>query len=547
MRLKLLFPVCLVLIYSCAFKNEVADTIIHNAQIHALDGTMGTYDAMAIRDGRIIEIGPERQILNKYKSENVVDIQKQHVYPGLIDGHCHFLGYGLGLQEVDLAGTKSWDDVMVRIEKHQKDYPSEWIIGRGWDQNDWEEQVFPSRFMIDSVYANVPVVLSRIDGHAALINSEAMRRAGITGNEQVLGGELIQEQGAFTGMLIDNAIDLVRKVMPQRTREDKIRALKEAEANCLAVGLTTVDDAGLDKSDVELIDELQKSGELKMRIYAMLSDTEENKDHFLKTGPYITDRLSVRAFKFYSDGALGSRGAFLIEPYSDREDGHSGFLLNTTEYFQDAAQIMYDAGFQMNTHCIGDKANRELLHIYASVLGGANDRRWRIEHAQIVDRADIYLFGENSVIPSIQPTHATSDMYWAEFRLGRNRIRRAYAWKELREQLGMVALGTDFPVEGINPLATFYAAVVRKDAKGYPSGGFQPENALTREEALNGMTLWAAVSNFEEEQKGTIEVGKVADFVVLDRDLLVVSDEEILQTKVMQTWIGGEMLYQNRE
>lgn len=543
MTSKFLYPIWLMLIYSCSFQGEMADTIIHNAQIHALDASMNTFDAMAIKDGKIIEIGPERQILNKYKSENVVDMKQQHVYPGLIDAHCHFLGYGLGLQEANLSSTTNWNDVLLRLEKHQKTYPNEWLIGRGWDQNDWESQVFPHRDMLDSIYPNIPVVLTRIDGHAALINSEAMRRAGIKGSEVVSGGELIIENGEFTGMLIDNAIDLVKAAMPKITRDQKILALKEAEQNCLAVGLTTVDDAGLDKSDVELIDELHKSGELKMRIYAMLSDTKENKDHYLKTGPYITDRLSVRSFKFYSDGALGSRGAFLIEPYSDRTDGHVGFMLNTTEYFADVAKKVYDAGFQMNTHCIGDKANRELLHIYATVLGGTNDRRWRIEHAQIVDRSDIHLFGENSVIPSIQPTHATSDMYWAEFRLGRNRIRRAYAWKELREQIGLVALGTDFPVEGINPIATFYAAIARKDAKGYPEGGFQPENALSREEALHGMTLWAAISNFEEEQKGTLEVGKLADFVVLDRDLLVVDEGEILETRVVQTWIGGEQLF----
>ena len=315
------------------------------------------------------------------------------------------------------------------------------------------------------------------------------------------------------------------------------------QRNCFAVGLTTIDDCGLNYTSVEMIKELQDKGDLKMRLYIMLSDEKRNFDYLEKKGIIKTDRLNVRGFKVYGDGALGSRGACLLQPYSDKP-GHYGFLLSKPEHFDSVANWISQKGFQMCTHAIGDSGNRTMLNIYAKYLKGKNDLRWRIEHAQVVNQNDFNLFGANSIIPSVQPTHATSDMYWAGDRLGKERVKGAYAYKQLLQQNGWIPLGTDFPVEDISPFKTFYAAVVRKDAKGWPADGYQMENALTREEALRGMTIWAAKSNFEEKEKGSLEAGKFADFIILDKDIMKASDDELLQINVLKTFLGGEKVYE---
>lgn len=521
--------------------------VIHNAKIYSMDPMGNTFEAMAIKDGRILELGAERQILNRYKADTVIDARTMPIYPGFIDAHCHFLGYGKSLQNVNLMGTKSFVEVLQRAQTHAKSHKEGWLQGRGWDQNDWDIQEYPNNNALDSIFPNRPVLLRRVDGHAAIANSIALELAGISSDTSIEGGEILMSNGELTGVLIDNAVDLVIDVIPEMSTEMQTRALLEAQTNCFEVGLTTCDDAGLDVEDVELIQSLQESDHLKMRFYVMLSDDSLNFDHYLSSGPLKTDLLNVSSFKFYADGSLGSRGACLLSPYADMiHPNQTGFLLSDEDHFKRRAYELYEAGFQMNTHCIGDSANRLILDIYAEVLGGTNDRRWRIEHAQVVHKADISKFSQYSIIPSIQPTHATSDMYWAEQRLGRNRVRRAYAYQELKNQLGMVALGTDFPVEGISPINTFYAAVVRKDHADYPEGGYQVENALTREEALKGMTIWSALANFEENEKGSLEVGKFADFVVLDRDLMKVLDTQILETKVFMTVVGGEVVYSNR-
>jgi predicted amidohydrolase YtcJ len=342
--------------------------------------------------------------------------------------------------------------------------------------------------------------------------------------------------------LIDNAVDLVSSKIPAATPAQIKKALDAAQQNCFAVGLTTVDDCGLDYREVEMIDSFQKKGELKMRVYAMLSDARHNYDYLFDKGKIKTDHLNVRSFKVYADGALGSRGACLLQPYSDRPNWH-GFLLSAPQHFDSVASILSSKGFQMCTHAIGDSGNRTILNIYAKYLKGKNDQRWRIEHAQVVNQADFALFGQNSIVPSVQPTHATSDMYWAGERLGKEREKGAYAYKQLLEQNGWIPLGTDFPVEDISPFKTFYAAVFRQDAKGFPEKGYQPENALNREQALRGMTIWAARSNFEEDEKGSLEKGKLADFIVLDRDLMKVTPKDVLETTVLATYIGGTRVY----
>ncbi|MEP7170512.1 MAG: amidohydrolase, partial [Bacteroidota bacterium] len=417
-----------------------------------------------------------------------------------------------------------------------------WILGRGWDQNDWSIKEFPDKTILDSLFPNTPVFLMRVDGHAILVNQKTLDIAGITSKTKITGGEVEVKNGILTGILIDNAKDSVRKLIPEFTEELKAEALMTGQKNCFEVGLTTVSDAGLEREKISLIDSLQKSSQLKMRVYAMITYDDENKKYYFERGKYKTDRLNVCSFKIYADGALGSRGACLLQPYSDKP-GHYGFLLHEIDSFKIAAKEIYDHGFQMCTHAIGDSANRLMLNIYGGVLKEKNDRRWRIEHCQIINENDFNLFGQYSIIPSVQPTHSTSDMYWAETRLGKDRIKGCYAYKQLMEQNSLIANGSDFPVEDINPLFGFYAAVIRKDHKNYPDNGFQMENALTREEALKGMTIWAAYANFEDQEKGSIEKGKFADFVILEDDIMKISPEKIFSVKVKAVNINGEKVF----
>jgi len=387
------------------------------------------------------------------------------------------------------------------------------------------------------------VLLGRIDGHAAIANQAALDAAGIKAGQTLTGGEIEVKKGRLTGILVDNAVRLVQEKVPPHSAAFLQKALQSGAANCFAAGLTTVADCGLMKDEVLLIDSLQQQQQLKMRIYALLSDSSVNYDYYLPKGPYRTDRLHVGGFKCYADGALGSRGACLLQDYTDRP-GWKGFLLRDSSYFAARAAQLINTKFQLCTHAIGDSSNREILRIYASVLKGKNDRRWRIEHAQVVNPADMNLFGEYNIIPSVQPTHATSDMYWAGARLGTDRIKHAYPYQELLKQNGWLPLGTDFPVEDISPLKTFLAAVARTDTSGYPAGGFQPENALSRKEALQGMTIWAARGCLEEKSRGSLEPGKLADLVILDQDLLQVPMQELMRTRVLATYSGGEQVYQ---
>ena len=543
---KLTFFLLLIFFYSCSPKEQV-DLIIHNAIVYTVDSSFSTIESFAVKDGKFIAVGTNEEILSRYEAKEKIDAQEKAVYPGFIDSHCHFYGYGEGLQELDLVGTKSFEEVIQRVIDFSKTNKSEWIIGRGWDQNDWTKKEYPNLKILDSLYPNQPVFLERIDGHAALVNYEALRRTKITANSKISGGVIETKNNLLTGILIDNAVDIIKKAIPEPSKESIKNSLLAAQKKCFAVGLTTVDDAGLEKKIIDIIDELQKTNELKMRVYAMLSDAKENLNHYLKNGPYKTERLNVRSFKFYADGALGSRGACLLQPYSDKPD-ERGFLLNTPKYFDSMAIAMRDKGFQMNTHCIGDSAVRLISNTYLNTLISNSpaspapiNYRWRIEHVQVTNKEDLKLF--SGIIPSVQPTHATSDMYWAKERLAAERIKYAYAYNDLLKATGMIALGTDFPVENINPLYTFYAAVARKDLKDFPEGGFQPENALSRENTLRGMTIWGAYANFEENEKGSIEKGKFADFIILENDIMKVNIKEVPKTKVINTFVNGEKVY----
>jgi len=535
----LMYAAVVLFLAGCQEKTT-ADLIVSNAKIITVDDSFSSADAFAVADGKFLAVGSKKEIMSQFRSQNKIDADGKTIVPGLIDGHCHFYNLGIFMQKVDLVGTKSYQEVLDRVTRFQKDKKSDFIIGRGWDQNDWDSKDYPTRKELDRLFPRTPVALTRIDGHAMLANKAALDLAGIDSDTKIEGGEIVLENGKVTGVLVDNAMNLVEAIIPAPDRETKIKSLLDAQQRCFSLGLTSVSDAGLDREIIELIDSLQKAQSLKMRIYAMISATKENLDHYLSAGTYRTDRLNVSSFKVYADGALGSRGAVLKESYSDREN-HFGAMVTPLDTLSEIARRLSRSDFQMNTHAIGDSANAFVLKTYAQSLKSQTNRRWRIEHAQVVSPDDFLYFTE--ILPSIQPTHATSDMYWAEDRLGSERIKGAYAFKELLDINGRVVLGTDFPVEKVDPMLTFYAAVARQDLSGFPEGGFQMQNGLSREETLKGMTIWAAYGNFEEEEKGSIEPGKFADFVILDKNIMEVDIDEVPEIKVLGTYVNGEKVY----
>jgi len=518
-----------------------ADLILYNAKVYTVDEAFRSAEAFAVKDGKFLAIGSSEEILSTYTADNKIDAEGKFVYPGFYDAHCHFYGYGANLlKRAELAGTQSTEEILERLRQHRAINPEGWLEGRGWDQNDWENKQFPDKKLLDAVFPDVPVYLIRIDGHAAWVNSAALRLAGIDATTSISGGQILLKDGEPSGILLDEAMSLVSEKIPAPTSDFNRKALLLAQENCFKAGLTSVADAGLSREVILLIDSLQKSKQLKMRVYAMLDPSDENIIHFLEKGPYVTERLTVRSIKLYADGALGSRGACMLEPYSDDPENY-GLMMRDKDWYLGLCKLADSHGYQVNTHCIGDSANRFMLSIYADVLKVKNDKRWRIEHAQVLNPADLALFGEYAIIPSVQPTHATSDGPWAEDRLGGSRMAGAYAYKDLLEQNRWLPLGTDFPIEHIEPWLTFYAAVTRKSTDTQHQ--FAASQALTREESLKGITIWPAKAAFEEEQKGSIEPGKWADFIILDRDLMTIPEDSIPGTQLDGTWVAGESVF----
>lgn len=534
-----------ILFIACENKTEV-DFIIYNANIYTVDDSFSKQDAMAVKDGKIVATGTSSAIFNKYDAKEKNDLKGKTILPGLYDAHTHFYYYALGLREVDLVSTKSFNEVIDRLIDFSKNSKTEWLVGRGWDQNDWRIKEFPNKDTLDKLFPNTPILLSRIDGHAALANQKALEMAGVNENLNLEGGifenKNIKGKKVLTGILIDNAVEYVSKYVPEPSVKERFETLMEAQNNCFAVGLTSVAEAGITKNIVHFLDSLQNTGHLKMKIYAMLNPDLENFNFYLKHGPVFKDRLTVNAFKVYADGALGSRGACLLSPYNDRKK-ETGFLLSNPDTLRAYAIKIAASKFQMNTHCIGDSANRFILNLYHQVLGNSTDRRWRIEHAQVINENDFEKFKVNKIIPSIQPTHATSDMYWVYDRLGKPRTSNAYAYKKLIAYAGIIAAGSDFPVEGINPFRGIYAAVTRQDLKRIPAHGFEPENKITREEAIRAFTIWASYAGFEDKIKGSLEINKAADFIVIDKDIMNCSEYEIPYIKVLKTYSNGEQVY----
>ena len=530
-----------VLINNIGCTKKDADLVVINAKIYTADDNNSIAKSIAINKGKILEVS-DKNLNDKYNTNEILDAKDKAMLPGLIDSHCHFYNLGLDQQVVDLRGTNSFDEIIDRLKIYDLKNDSDVILGRGWDQNDWETKKFPINTLLNENFSNKLVVLERIDGHAYIVNDNALNLAGIDENTLVKGGLVLLKDNKPTGVLIDAPMSMVDQVLPEKTIDEKVKALKKAEEISFSYGLTTVDDAGLNSGIINIIDSLHKINELKIKIYAMVSVSKKNIQEFKKSGKIKTPRLNVRSFKVYGDGALGSRGAALKKPYCD--DPHNyGFLRTDLKDLKYYANEIAAMGFQMNTHAIGDSTVSVLLKEYQKVLNDIKDPRWRIEHSQVVDLDEFDLYNDK-ILPSVQPTHATSDMYWAYDRLGK-RIEGAYAFKDLLSSSKRIALGTDFPVEKVNPFHTFYSSIERKDLNGYPENGFQVENALTREETLKGMTIWGAYFNFEEKEKGSIEKGKYADFVLIDQNIMEINPDKIPHTKVLKTFVNGELVYQN--
>lgn len=544
--MKLIFCIA-SLILGISFSQS--QTIYHHAKIYTVDEAFNIAESFAVKDGKIEGVGSLTQLKAQFPSYSLIDLKGKYIYPGFIDAHCHFLGLGLSKQMVDLKGTKSMDEVIQRCVAFDKKFPSSILFGRGWDQNDWVDKSFPTNEQLNKLFPNKIVILKRIDGHAALCNDFVLNLAKITCSLKVDGGEIICRNNKPSGVLIDNAVDLVMTNVTALDENYIYQSLKLAQTECLSYGLTTVVDAGLELDTLQKIQHIYDQNLLKIRFSGMYAASEkclkyikQNSNSLSKTNKQL---FSVNGIKIYADGALGSRGACLKQPYSDREN-HYGFLLTPLKQINEIAALAMQKNLQMNVHCIGDSASFIVMNVMGKYLKGINDKRWRIEHAQVIGSSDFDMFKKFSILPSVQPTHATSDMPWAENRLGSKRISNAYAYKKLLNQNGYIALGTDFPVEDVSTFKTFYASCIRKDSDGNPNDGFQIENALTREETIKGMTIWAAKSIFEEHSRGSIEKGKSADFIVLDQDLMQVKESKILSTQVLATYINGEKVFEKK-
>lgn len=531
----------LILVFtSCS---EQVDLIVYNAEIYTVDNNNNKATSFAVKDGKFIYVGDD-SVTSNYSSSNIINAEGLPVYPGFIDSHAHFYNLGFFNDQVNLKETKSFQEVLKRVIEYNNSNEKDFIIGRGWDQNDWENKSFPTNKLLNEEFPDKAIVLRRIDGHAYLVNDFALNLAGIDKSSNVDGGEFVKSNGKLTGVLIDNAMRLIDDIIPAPTKEESIKALISAQEIAFENGLTTIAEAGISREQIELIDSLQKTGVLKIKIYAMIENNLEDVDYYLNQGPYKTDKLNVRSVKVYADGALGSRGASMIEDYSDRR-GYKGIIRTPIDSIKNLAFKLSGTKFQMNTHAIGDNANRIVLEAYGDALFNYRDPRWRVEHAQVINENDIDLFNQK-IIPSVQPTHATSDMYWLYDRVGKKRANLAYAYKELLTRSKVIAFGTDFPVEDISPIMTFYSAVARKDIDGYPSEGFQMENSISRGDALYAMTIHGAYANFEEEEKGSIEVGKSADFIILDNDIIRSAENRIPYTNTVATFIDGELVFNRR-
>lgn len=529
-----------------------ADLIVTNARIYTVDDAHPFVPAMAIRGGRIQFVGSLREaLLLRGPSTHMIDAGGQTVIPGMVDAHAHLFGLGTFLHNVDLTETRSFDEVVSRVAARIKDTPAgRWVIGRGWDQNKWGDTRFPSHEALSRISPNNPVILERVDGHAILANAAAMRAAGVSAATKDPAGGRIERgaNGEPTGVFVDNATGLVTKAVPPLSHDEMRAAALAAIAEANRYGLVGVHDPGEPRDVLDLFEELAKAGTFSLRVYAMIADDSAAIEHYFQRGPQSAlydGHLWIRAIKLYADGALGSRGAALLDPYTD-DPKNTGLLRTTPEHLRDVSTRALQHGFQVATHAIGDRGNRVALDAYEAALKAVPtvDHRFRIEHVQVLDHADVPRFAQLGVIPSMQAVHQTSDMYWAPTRLGYARTFGAYAWRSLLNTGVIIPNGSDFPVERTNPLYSFHAAVSRQDDNNWPPGGWFPEQKMTREEALKSMTVWPAFAAFQEQLTGSLTPGKYADFVILDRDIMTVPESDILGTHVTATYIGGHAVFE---
>ena len=530
---------------------QAPDLIVTNARIYTVDQNRPVVDAMAIRGGRIVATGPSRLITAmKGSATQVVDLGGKTVIPGMIDAHVHMMGLGQALATVDLRGTTSYDEVIARVaERARTTPPGRWITGVAWDQNDWPDTRFPTHEKLSAAVPNHPVFLQRVDGHAALLNAAAIKAAGLTpATKDPFGGHIERTAtGVPTGVLVDGAMAIAEKVIPPPTHDELRAAAIAAAQEMNRWGLTSVEDAGVGKESIDVFEELAKEGKLSVRNYVMIAGDSANLAHYFGRGPQSAlydGHLWIKSIKMVADGALGSRGASLLEPYSD-DARTTGLTLVPAGAVRRVGAEALRRGFQLNVHAIGDRANRVVLDEFEAALKDAPspDHRFRIEHAQIIHPEDIPRFAQLGVIPSMQASHQTSDMYWAGNRLGPQRLLGAYAWRSLLNSGVIIPNGSDLPVEKTNPLLSFHAAISRQDDNNWPAGGWYPEQRMTRDEALKSMTMWAAWAAFMEKEVGSLEAGKYADFVVLDQDIMQVPAELVLKTNVLSTWVAGKAVY----
>lgn len=535
-----LFSLSFVTLLTSCMKGQHADLIIHNAVIHSMDEKMTIYEAMAIKDGKIIELGPERQILNKYSADKFVNAESRDIYPGLTDAHVHLLLGAKQRMGADLSSCKSYAQLLTEVEIYQQRSNKNVIVGQGWNEGTWRDNSLPDNQQLNELFPETPVCLFRNDGHTALVNDAMLQLAGITPETVVTGGEIMKADGKMTGIITDAAMDLVKQKLPTYSRDELIEKVIEIQNELLMYGITNVHDAGMESEDVELFKKLIDNGRFKLNLYGMLLPTESNIRFAKKNGIYTHENLSIRSFKVFADGSLGGRGAWMKDAYSDDNHSH-GHATVTQEKLDSMVQLCIDLGYQLNTHAIGDASVKMVLDAYKNVRDINPSHRWRIEHSQVIAPEDLPLFAQYGIIPSVQPSHAVSDYLFAEKRIGAERIKGAYAYQSLLNTTGILAIGTDYPVEDMNPFKTIYAACARKNEKEAPEGGFSPQEAISIEDCLLGMTFWAAIASFQEDNLGRLEVGMDATFAIFERKIQVSSTFQ--RNFSLHTYIKGTEVY----
>lgn len=543
-RISILLTTLLVT-FSCIRKKH-ADTIIHNAKVYTMDNKNNIEDAIAIKDGKIIAVGSEREILNKYHADEFINAKLKQVYPGFIDAHGHIMSYARQKLGVNLVECKSYDEMLIKIKEYQEKNNYNFIIGFGWNQSNWDNDEMPSNIRLNELFPDIPVCLFRIDGHALLANEYLIKKSNLikeinTNPDLTSGGYLVYDSlKNFTGVMVDNAMNPILNVMPEFPEKELSEAIISIQSELISYGITGVHEAGLKFSEVNLFEKLIEEDKLKINIYAMLLPTKKNIEFARENGIYENKNLLIRSFKVFADGALGSRGACLKKSYNDKH-GHNGYLITPLKRIKEIINLCKNIGYQMNTHAIGDSTNKLILKMYEDIYKINPDHRWRIEHAQIIDPKDIKLFGKSGAFPSVQPSHATSDQKWVESRLGENRIEGSYAYNSLLKEYGMIAIGTDFPVELTDPFLTIHSAINRKNKENFPINGFQANESITLEQCLRGMTTWSSYAAFQENKIGTIEVGKDATIAIFNSP--VSANKRYSPNYAYMTFIQGEKVH----